>query len=90
MNENDGMSNQNEHDIPDQVVPATEKTLIESAWICPYEEPIEPQNKKPPDPPEDATAPPALPNVESPTDTEVHWVSLQYKLNLRLQAQRLR
>ena len=90
MNENDSMSNQNVSDIPDKVVPATEKILIESAWICPYEEPVEPQDKKPPDPPEDATTPHDLPQDDSPTDTEVQRVSLQYKLNLRLQAQRLR
>ena len=80
------MSENNEQDILDKVDPATEKILIESAWICPYEEPAEPRQKEPPDPPEDGEI---KQEEHNPTDEEIHKISLQYKLNLRLQAQRL-
>ena len=74
------MSINNESNIPDQVDPVREKILIESAWICLYDEPIQNKEMKPPDPPEEATP---------PTDAAIHHVSLQYNLNLQLQAKRL-
>ena len=89
MNENDSMSNNDESDILDQVAPATDKILIESVWICPYEEPAKPQIKKPPDPPTAAPTEAESPVTDSSTDAEVHHVSLQYKLYLQLQAQQL-
>ena len=80
MNENDSMSDHNEIDILDKVVPAMDKILIESAWIYPYEEPAKPKNRKPPDPPAAESTENESPDF--PPDTKVNCVSLQYKLNL--------
>ena len=81
MSEYDGTYRQRAYE-PDNTTPLSDRFLVESVWICPYDYDNE-DEKKPPDPADPS------PNTLKHEPPDPEQAGLEYRLHLKIRAQRL-